>query len=226
MFYVEKLKGSRISKEGINNTIAHAKKLVGFSADDVPSEAIKELTLVLEDHIKSKYDNWQDRMDDLIQFSIYANNYPTIRKLLENLSLNLSNLVSKTVSAGNQQEEEKPLIISTIHRAKGLEWRVIFIPMLCEDSFPSSRVKDDPEGTEEERRVFYVAVTRTKDQLYLISPSLVQGYRGDQIMRISPFISGVKRTFCLINCVSLHFKHFIIFLFYNFLGYLHLCNDT
>ena len=192
IFYSEKLKGSRISKEGIKNTISHVKKLVGFSPDDTPSDTIKELLSVLEDYIKSKYDNWQDRIDDLNQFSIYAINFPTIRKLLENLSLNLSNLESKTVLAGNQQEEEKPLIISTIHRAKGLEWRVVFIPMLCEDFFPSSRVKGDSEGTEEERRVFYVAITRTKDQLYLISPSLVQGSRGYQTMRISPFISELN----------------------------------
>jgi DNA helicase-2/ATP-dependent DNA helicase PcrA len=192
MFYAAKLKGSRIAKEGIKNTISHVKRLIGFTSDDSPSDTIKELTSVLEDYIKSKYDNSQDRMDDLTQLSIYASNFPTIRKLLENLSLNLSNLESKTVLAGNPQEEEKPLILSTIHRAKGLEWRVVFIPMLCEDSFPSSRVKGDPEGLEEERRVFYVAVTRTKDQLYLISPSLVQGSRGYQTMRISPFISELN----------------------------------
>ncbi|MHA1932027.1 MAG: ATP-dependent helicase, partial [Promethearchaeota archaeon] len=192
MFYAEKLKGSRISKEGIKNIISHTKKLVGIKPEDQPSETIKKLMSVLEDHIKSKYDNWNDRMDDLNQFSIYASNFPSIQKLLENLSLNLSNLESKIVLAGNQQEEEKPLILSTIHRAKGLEWGVIFIPMLCEDFFPSSRVKGDPEGLEEERRVFYVAVTRTKDKLYLISPSLVQGSRGYQTMRISPFISELN----------------------------------
>ncbi|MBY8984898.1 MAG: ATP-dependent helicase [Candidatus Lokiarchaeota archaeon] len=192
MFYAEKLKGSRISKEGIKNIISHTKKLVGFNPEDEPSDTIKKLTSVLEDHIKSRYDNWQDRMDDLNQLSIYASNFPTIRKLLENLSLNLSNLESKTVLTGSQQEEEKPMILSTIHRAKGLEWRVVFIPMLCEDSFPSSRVKGDPEGLEEERRVFYVAVTRTKDQLYLISPSLVQSSRGYQTMRNSPFISELN----------------------------------
>ena len=47
-------------------------------------------------------------------------------------------------------------------------------------------------GFEEERRVFYVAVTRSKDQLYLISPSMVQGFRGEQIVRISPFISELN----------------------------------
>jgi DNA helicase-2/ATP-dependent DNA helicase PcrA len=192
MFFAEKLKGSKIPKEGIRNTISHTKKLIGFTPEDAPSEVIKSITLALEDYIKSKYDNWQDRIDDLTQLSIYAENFPTIRKFLENLSLNQSNIEAKTVSLGSQKEEEKPLILSTIHRAKGLEWRVVFISMLCEDFFPSSRVKGDPEGFEEERRVFYVAVTRTKDLLYLISPSMVQGFRGEQIVKISPFISELN----------------------------------
>ncbi|MHA1914534.1 MAG: ATP-dependent helicase [Promethearchaeota archaeon] len=192
MFYAEHLKGSKIAKEGIKNTIAHTKNLEGLTPEDDPSEAIIRLISILDDFIRSKYDNWQDRMDDLKQLSIYADNFPSIRKFLENLSLNSSNIESKTVLAGDRTEEEKPLVLSTIHRAKGLEWRVVFIPMLCEDSFPSSRVKGDPEAVEEERRVFYVAVTRTKDQLYLISPSMVQGFGRDQIVRISPFISELN----------------------------------
>ncbi|MFX1375896.1 MAG: ATP-dependent helicase [Promethearchaeota archaeon] len=192
MFYTEKVKGFKIPKEGIKNTLSYVKDLIGYTSEDVPSEVIKKLTLKLDDYIKSKYDNWQDRIDDLNQLSIYASNFPTIRRLLDNLSLNLSNLESKTVMVGSGIEEENPLILSTIHRAKGLEWRVVFIPMLCEDSFPSSRVKGDPEGFEEERRVFYVAVTRTKDQLYLLSPTLIQGFRGVQTVRISPFISELN----------------------------------
>ncbi|MFW9820534.1 MAG: 3'-5' exonuclease, partial [Candidatus Thorarchaeota archaeon] len=92
----------------------------------------------------------------------------------------------------DEKEDEKPLIISTIHRAKGLEWRVVFIPMLCEDSFPSARSVGDTDAYEEERRVFYVAITRAKDQLYLISPSIKNTYRGPQIVRISQFISELK----------------------------------
>ena len=191
-FFDEKLKGSRIPKEGIKNTISHAKKLVEFTPNTLPSETIKKIEVILRDYFKSNYDNWEDRLDDIKQLSIYANNYPTIMKFLENLSLNSSNIQSKTVLVGNQKEEEKPLVLSTIHRAKGLEWRVVFIPMLCEDSFPSSRVKGDPEGFEEERRVFYVGVTRTKDLLYLISPALIQGFGREQIVRISPFISELN----------------------------------
>jgi len=192
MFYAEKLKGSRISKEGIRNLISYIKNLIDFTPEDNPSEVIKNLVKVLEEHLKSKYDNWQERIEDLNQLSLYAQNFPTIRKFLENLSLNLSNLESKTVQSGEQTEEEKPLVLSTVHRAKGLEWRVIFIPMLCEDSFPSSRSIGDPEAFEEERRVFYVAITRAKDQLYLISPSIKPAYRGPQIVRASQFVSELN----------------------------------
>ncbi|MFX1380135.1 MAG: ATP-dependent helicase [Promethearchaeota archaeon] len=192
MFYVEKLKGSRISKEGIKNLISYVKKLINFTPEDNPSEVIQNLIKVLEDHLKSKFDNWEERVDDLKQLSVYAQNFPTIRKFLENLSLNLSNLESRTVHVEEQTEEERPLILSTIHRAKGLEWRIVFIPMLCEDSFPSSRSVGDPDTFEEERRVFYVALTRAKDQLYLISPSIKNTYRGPQIVRTSQFVSELS----------------------------------
>ncbi|MFX0145107.1 MAG: ATP-dependent helicase, partial [Candidatus Hodarchaeota archaeon] len=192
MFYAEKLKGSHISKEGIKNLISYVKKLIDFSPDDNPSEVIQNLIKVLEDHLKSKYDNWEDRIDDLKQLGVYAQNFPTIRKFLENLSLNISNLESRTVHAGDKTEEEKPIILSTVHRAKGLEWRVVFIPMLCEDSFPSGRSTGDPDAFEEERRVFYVAITRAKDHLYLISPSIKNTYRGPQIVRASPFITELN----------------------------------
>ncbi|MCK4380604.1 MAG: ATP-dependent helicase [Candidatus Lokiarchaeota archaeon] len=192
MFYAEKLKGSRISKEGIRNLISYIKNLIDFTPEDDPSEVIKNLVMVIEEHIKSKYDNWQERIEDLNQLSLYAQNFPTIWKFLENLSLNMSNLESKTVQSGEQTEEEKPLVVSTVHRAKGLEWRVVFIPMLCEDSFPSSRSIGDVDAFEEERRVFYVAITRAKDQLYLISPAIKPAYRGLQIVRASQFVSELN----------------------------------
>ncbi|MFX1575375.1 MAG: ATP-dependent helicase [Promethearchaeota archaeon] len=194
MFYAEKLKGSRISKEGIKNTISYVKNIIDLTSEDDPSEVILKLITVLEDYLKSRFDNWQERIDDLNQLSVYAQNFPTIRKFLENLSLNLSYLEAKTVHSGDQTEEELPLILSTIHRAKGLEWCVVFIPMLCEDSFPSSRSIGDSDAFEEERRVFYVAITRAKDQLYLISPSIKHTYRGPQIIKVSQFISELDST--------------------------------
>ncbi|MHA1671973.1 MAG: ATP-dependent helicase [Promethearchaeota archaeon] len=191
-FFNKKLKGSRISQQGKKNLITHIKKLVNLTEENDPSALIPHLIKILEGYMKTKYDNWQERVEDLKQFGVYAKNYRTIRKFLENLSLNGSNLESKTVIAGNQINEEKPLIISTIHRAKGLEWRVVFIPMLIQDQFPSSKVVGDPDAIEEERRTFYVAVTRAKDQLYLISPATIQTFKGYQTSRISQFISELN----------------------------------
>ncbi|MFX1589444.1 MAG: ATP-dependent helicase [Promethearchaeota archaeon] len=191
-FIEANLKGSKISKVGIKNLVSYTKNLLSFSPEDKADEAIKDLIPILEDHIKAKFENWQDRMDDLNQLSIYAKNFPSVRKFLENLSLNYSNLESKTIIAGDPQIDEKPLILSTIHRAKGLEWRIVFIPMLCENFFPSSRVIGDSEAIEEERRVFYVAITRAKDELYLISPSIIQTFRESQIVNVSQFISELN----------------------------------
>lgn len=187
-FFKLRMKSTRIPNIGKKNLVSHINKISKFTREDNPSEVIRELVKIINDYIKSKYSDWEDRIQDLHQLSVYAQKYPTIWKFIDTLSLNLSNIESKTVRSGVQDEEEKPLILSTIHRAKGLEWRVVFIPMLCEDSFPSSRVKNDPESIEEERRVFYVAITRAKDQLYLISPSTIQQYRGYQITRLSPFV--------------------------------------
>ena len=191
-FIDKQLKGSRISKDGVKNLISHAKNLKGFTVDDAPTEVVKKLIGTLEDHIKAKYDNWQDRIEDLHQLGVYAQAYPTTQKFLENLSLNASSLESRTSKMGSQTEEEKPLVISTVHRAKGLEWRVVFIPMLCEDSLPSNRVIGDADAYEEERRVFYVATTRTKDELYLISPAVRDTYRGPQTVRVSQFIGELN----------------------------------
>jgi DNA helicase-2/ATP-dependent DNA helicase PcrA len=187
-FFRDDLKGSRISAEGIKNIQSHLTPLSNFSSQDNPSEIIQKLANLLEDHMKGKYENWQDRLEDLKQLSIYAQSFSSIQKFLENLSLNASIIESKTVLAGDQVQEEKPLIISTIHRAKGLEWRVVFIPMLSEEQFPSSRVVGDADALEEERRVFYVAMTRAKDQLYLISPALIQSFGGNQTARLSQFV--------------------------------------
>ncbi len=193
-FFIEaNLKGSKISKVGIKNLVSYTKNLLSFSPEYKADEVIKDLIPILEDHIKAKFENWQDRMDDLIQLSIYAKNFPSVRKFLENLSLNYSNLESKTIIAGDPQIDEKPLILSTIHRAKGLEWRIVFIPMLCENFFPSSRVIGDPEAIEEERRVFYVAITRAKDELYLLSPSIIQTFREPQLVKVSEFISELNQ---------------------------------
>jgi len=191
-FFSGKLKGERIPKDGLRNLRVHIKQLITLSREDNPSEVILNLTELLEDRLKSKYSDWYDRLDDLKQLSIYATDFKTIQQFLEQMSLNVSELDSRTTSLGSKKKDEKPLVLSTIHRAKGLEWRVVFIPMLSEDYFPSHRVVGDENAFEEERRVFYVAVTRAKDQLFMISPSVISGFKGNQTARLSQFVSELN----------------------------------
>ena len=190
--FPRRVKGSRVPKQGLKNLISYIKHFPGLTPEDEPSEVIEHLINVLKNNLQGKYEDWEDRIQDLRQLAIYSQNFSTIKSFLDNLSLNMSNLESKTVKAGNQKEEEAPLIISTIHRAKGLEWRVVFVPMLCEDMFPSGRIIGDEDEIEEERRVFYVAITRAKDQLYLLSPAIIQSYNAPLVKRVSQFVSELN----------------------------------
>ena len=65
------------------------------------------------------------------------------------------------------------MVLSSVHQAKGLEWRAVFLVWLSDGRFPSAQALRDRDGEEEERRLFYVACTRAKDELYLCFPLLV-----------------------------------------------------
>ena len=80
-------------------------------------------------------------------------------------------------------EPGRNLVLSTIHQAKGLEWSRVFVPRLIEESFPNAPRPGEPGGEDEERRIFYVAVTRAMDELYLTYPLMVaRGGRGPNVM--------------------------------------------
>ncbi len=85
-------------------------------------------------------------------------------------------------------EIQSSLTLSTIHKAKGLEWKVVFIPMLSDNLFPSSKVKINSPAYEEERRIFYVGITRAKDRLFLISPKSFRVLKGQRELNTSQFI--------------------------------------
>ena len=70
-------------------------------------------------------------------------------------------------------EPQDVLVLSTVHQAKGLEWSHVFVIRLIEESFPHRRAIDEPGGEEEERRIFYVAVSRAMNELTLTYPSTI-----------------------------------------------------
>lgn len=128
------------------------------------------------------FDNAIERIDDLRQMVTFAMSYTSRDAFL-----------ADTVLAENfrgQKQKGKhadSVTLSTIHQAKGLEWRVVFIIGLTDGQFPNGKVYADPQQLEEERRLFYVATTRAQERLYMLHP-LFNRATGS-IGKMSPFIA-------------------------------------
>ncbi len=145
-----------------------------------------------EDYLEDNYANYQSRLDDLEQLAVFARQFPTVGDFLTQLAL-LTNLEAEGEQPASADEER--LRLSTIHQAKGLEFDVVFIIMLCDGLFPSLRSLETPDGEEEERRLMYVAITRARNELYLICPLIRAGYggSGDMPQRPSRFLKEIPR---------------------------------
>lgn len=113
------------------------------------------------EYLRKVYPDYKDREMDINQLIMLAERYDSLEKFLSELTL--------YTYAGEKilEEEDKEkdyVVLSTIHQAKGLEWHAVFILRLVQGEFPSFRSFDN---IEEERRLFYVAVTRAKRELYV-----------------------------------------------------------
>jgi DNA helicase-2/ATP-dependent DNA helicase PcrA len=122
-----------------------------------------------EDHLQEEYSNYRNRQEDIEQLASFALQFSSVDEFLTQLALQTAIEAEASVQTPENDDQVR---LSTIHQAKGLEFDVVFIIMLCEGSFPSSRSIDTPQGVEEERRLFYVALTRARDELYLTFPTL------------------------------------------------------
>ncbi|MCG3148043.1 MAG: ATP-dependent DNA helicase PcrA [Verrucomicrobiae bacterium] len=119
-------------------------------------------------YLKAKYPNARARQEDLNQLAAFGTQFKLVEEFLSQLAL-LTNLEADD-AALLATEEQEYLRMSTVHQAKGQEWKVVFVIGLCDGMFPLSRSLDNLEGEEEERRLFYVAVTRAKDELFMTFP--------------------------------------------------------
>lgn len=147
------------------------KTFAELESPETGGSAAKMIQLVLrcgyEEYLEANYDNHRLRLEDLEQLALYAAQFPTLTDFLTQLAL-LSSVESEETTAPSETEER--LRLSTVHQAKGLEFDVVFIIMLCDGMFPSIRAVEAPDGEEEERRLFYVAITRARNELYLTYP--------------------------------------------------------
>ncbi|MBI4481430.1 MAG: ATP-dependent helicase [Acidobacteria bacterium] len=140
-----------------------------------PQEMIRLiLKFGYQQYLQTRFDNYEARLEDLTQLGNYAARFESTESFLSDLAL-LGTVEAEDVIMGPEDDERVRL--TTVHQAKGLEWGAVFLIWLADGRFPAARALRDPEGEEEERRLFYVAVTRAKDQLYLCYPLLVRDNR-------------------------------------------------
>ena len=141
------------------------------------------------DYLEASFDNAESRRGDIQRLSEYGGNFDDILVFLEQLSL-MSNTDGQPGAQRNAPDEPK-VTLTSIHQAKGLEWKVVFLIWLVQGQFPNGRILETENRAmlEEERRLFYVALTRAKDELYLTYPMTnPKSYSGEVICRPSAFL--------------------------------------
>ncbi|MGE5275363.1 MAG: ATP-dependent helicase [Acidobacteriota bacterium] len=153
-----------------------------------PADAIREVVEgVYRDFARAKFPNGEARLDDLEQFAQFAQGYDSLRSFLEEVTL-FNELSGEDVVAGESEDDR--VVLSSVHQAKGLEWSRVIVMGLSEGRFPSYRSAVTEEGLEEERRLFYVAVTRAKNEVALVYPMLARDRYGvDVILEPSRFVT-------------------------------------
>ena len=144
---------------------------------------------VYNEYGEASFENYESRRNDLEQLSQYGQGFEDIVEFLSQLSLMGS--VDGQPGADAAGADEDKVTLSSIHQAKGLEWKVVFLIWLVDGQFPNGRIleADDQPMLEEERRLFYVAITRAKDSLYLTYPMTnPKSYSGDVMCSPSRFL--------------------------------------
>ncbi|HTI69002.1 MAG TPA: ATP-dependent helicase [Candidatus Limnocylindria bacterium] len=157
---------------------------------DRPGALIRHvLEAVYNDYVKETYENPRSRLDDLEQLANYAEQFPSTLEFLSQLALQ-SHLEAEENRPASEDDER--LKLSSIHQAKGLEFSVVFVIMLSDGLFPSLRSLDSQDTLEEERRLFYVAVTRAKNELYLTRPLIrFSPGGGESFQQPSQFLTAI-----------------------------------
>jgi DNA helicase-2/ATP-dependent DNA helicase PcrA len=121
-----------------------------------------------EPHLSRLYDDAAVRQRDLVQLRDIASTYPSRERFLTDLSLDPPDATS--AEAGAAGKDDDYLILSTIHSAKGQEWKAVDILNVVDGCIPSDMATGTTEEVEEERRLLYVAMTRARDELTLLVP--------------------------------------------------------
>jgi DNA helicase II / ATP-dependent DNA helicase PcrA len=153
------------SRDAVTATLS---ALAGAAALDRTADRAAAILAALDAPLRGRYPDAGVRLNDLERLADAAATRPSLHDALVELALDPP--VSASDLAGPPRLDQDYLILSTIHSAKGLEWPVVHLLHLVDGAVPSDMALGSPEGLAEERRLFYVAVTRARDELYLYAP--------------------------------------------------------
>ena len=173
------------------NQLAHTLDEIAPGGEPTsPSEMITSVVeAIYDDYAKVNFPNYQLRREDLDQLAAFARQFKDLDEFLSQLAL-ISNVDAEAAPA--QTNEKEAVNLSSVHQAKGLEFHTVFVIWLTDGMFPSSRSLDTRDALEEERRLFYVAITRARDELYLTYPHMrLSGGYGDVFQRPSRFLQEI-----------------------------------
>jgi DNA helicase-2/ATP-dependent DNA helicase PcrA len=155
------------SGQGLKN-LANTLESLSGTDDRSPSEQVNHIYEYYLPILKEQYDDYPKRTRDLDHLHTIAEGYPGVNEFLADLALEPPDGSASGVDAPDRDDER--LVLSTIHSAKGLEWQAVFVIWIVDGRFPSVYSFVADEDLEEERRLFYVSVTRAKRHLFLTYP--------------------------------------------------------
>lgn len=154
-----------------------------------PGKAVSELVAYYQPLCEKKFDDHPKRLKDLKAFAGLAENFPTIEKILQDLTLDP--LDATAVETEKSTKDESPLVLSTIHSAKGLEWDTVFIIQCLDGIIPSGYAVDNASALDEELRLLYVACTRARERLFITYPVTRESGYGDFFTNPSRFVNRI-----------------------------------
>jgi len=167
------------AKDDWSNFAHSLKQVADAMRQDRPLKAVEcAIEGWYGDYLKGAYANYLSRLDDLKSLIGFANRFQDMQDMLAQIMLLNSETNDKAVDA-----VEDAVRLTTVHQAKGLEYAAVFLIGLAEGMFPLRRAIESGD-IEEERRLFYVAVTRARDELYLCYPKV--NTKGGPSVLLSP----------------------------------------
>jgi len=133
-----------------------------------PGEALARILAYYRPLLEAKYDDYPRRLKDLEHIETLCARHRTLSSFLAEVTLEPPEASVGDIVAPDRDDDT--LTLSTIHSAKGLEWKAVFLLWVLDGKIPLTRAAEDGEEMEEERRLLYVAATRAKDTLVLTYP--------------------------------------------------------